>query len=335
MNIFIDMQIKSINILIFLLAHAILMSCKEIKHHIPAEVAPLSEIAYEAIQLPRGQANDYVSERMKNYEKEFNAMMAVSGYDNPSESISAWIMSPAVKVFAPDAHNLAPSNDKVSYDLGQILGNAKDLGLNISHKGYASTVWGKNQSILFCDSIMLIALNHYLGSNYEGYSSIAPYRRKVKTQEMLPYDMAEALVATSYPYKAPEGEKAINRIVYEGILAVAKMRLVENANPAYALGYSHDEYKWLEDNERNIWDKMVSSKLIFDTSELTIERLVMPSPSCRLISDDTPGRAGRYIGYKIVKAYLDAKPSTSLAKLLQGDMYSEPNPLTEALYNPK
>ena len=320
-----------IKIAISIIAATALLSCGRESVGESANVAPMAEIAYEVLELPEGEVDEYVAESAAPYPTEYLAMMKVTGCNSASE----WIRTDAVRVFAPAVDSLGVRTNDVAQELGAILGNAERLGLEIGMKGYATAVWGKPQSILMCDSVMLIALNHYLGAEYEGYSSMPAYRRATKTPKMLPYDMAEALVATRYPYKETEEAKVINRLVYEGILTEAKMQLVADADESGALGYSEEDLKWLEENESEIWRQMVGTKMIFDGSESVAGRLVDPSPATLLISNNTPGRAGRYIGYKIVKAYLDSHPDVGLSGLLNGELYTESNPLSKAGYTPK
>lgn len=301
----------------------------------PVHVAPFAEIAIEATHLPDNEVASYVEHSIKCNEDEFDAMLKVLGLDSAyNHAANMWIASPATKVFAPAVDSLGIKTEDIAQMLGTILGKSDRLGLDINQKGYATTIWGKPQSIIFCDSIMLIALNHYLGEDYEGYSSFDAYRRAVKKPQILPYDIAESLVATKYPYEASENQKVINRLVYEGILTHAKMELVGDANLAEALGYDDRQLQWLEDNEEKIWNKLVSTKTIFDTSEAVADRLVMPAPSCPSISPDAPGRTGRFIGYKIVKSYLAANKGISISDLLRNGFYKEANPLGSAMYSP-
>lgn len=325
---------RTLNYITALLCIAI-ASCTDRRHTYPTvQVAPLAEIAIEANQLPPNVVAGYVKNSIKGNEDEYYAMLKVMRLDSAYIQADKWIASPATKVFAPAVASSGLKTDDIAQMLGAILGKADDLGLDIRQKGYATTIWGKQQSIIFCDSIMLIALNHYLGEDYEGYSSFDTYRRAVKKTELLPYDIAEALVATKYPYEPPESQKLINRLAYEGILIHAKMELVPDADLAEALGYDDRQLQWLEENESKIWNKLVATKTIFDTSETVADRLVMPAPSCQFISPDAPGRTGRYIGYKIIKAYFEANKGSTLFDLLTGNLYKEVNPLVPAMYSP-
>lgn len=298
-------------------------------------LVPLHEIVYEISRTDSASAIQFADSCIRNYDAETLALLTVAGYDSlSSEALMEFASSPAVKVFSPATDSLAPDYRFIADALSYTESAAVDEGLELGNHSYATVIWGKLQSVIFCDSVMLIGLNHYLGESYPGYDAMESYRRKAKEPVFLPYDLAEALVATAMPYQASENAATINRLVYEGALTEAKMRLVENADPALALGYSPEEYATLLENEKWIWDKMISSGIVFDHDPSAASRLVAPAPYCSLISTSCPGRAGRFIGYRIIRSYLDRHPDTKLSDILSTDFYNITNPLTVMAYRP-
>lgn len=293
-------------------------------------VAPLAEIACQAITMPVSEADTYFITNTVDYGIELDALEKVCQYENSLE----WLNSPAVKAFASATDTLAPTSKSVNESLSHILNKSQDNGLDIHRKAYATVIWGKMNSIIFCDSVMLIALNHYLGENFEGYSGMPAYIRQTKTAEALPYDMAEALTATSYPYSADDNNALINHMIYDGIITKIKLSLVKDSNLAAALGYNKEQLNWAEKHESEIWKKLVSTKVIFETSQSVVNKFLLPAPACPEISQECPGRIGRYIGYKIVESYLKNHRDIGLNELVTGDFYKLKNPLTEAYYQP-
>lgn len=259
-------------------------------------------------------------------------MRTVSEQPLSPELVEAWASSQVVTVFTPDVDSVFADSAYMGRMMGTILANAEAAGLDLPHRRYATVVYGRPESILFVDSVMLISLNHYLGADYPGYSHWPKYMRQVKTPETLPCDIAEALVATSYPYTL-EGEEAtaLSRMVYEGALTIAKMKL-SGKDPATALGYSTETMDILDSQEAEIWRRMVQDQLLYDTSETTIDRLVAPSPEAGIVGSGTPGRVGRYIGYRIASQYLDKHPDATLPQLLSRDFYRGNTALIESEY---
>lgn len=228
--------------------------------------------------------------------------------------IEGWAASRAVAMFTPPVDSVFGGTAVLAGHLGNILGHAEAEGLHLPRRRYAAVVYDRPKSILFVDSVMLVALNHYLGADFAGYSHWPYFMRRSKTPEALPYDLAEALVATAYPYNGGDGT-VMSRLLYEGALAEAKHRLVGGSEAA-ALGYDKDEWQWLLDNEEAIWQRLAVERLLYDTSQSTIDRLVAPSAYTSILGSEVPGRAGRFVGYRLVRKYLKEHPEASLSELL-------------------
>ena len=261
-----------------------------------------------------------------------SAFMKVIGADTVSDgALRSWAASQPVRVFTPDVDSVFPSLAPVEAGLGAVLYAASEENLSLPRRSYAAVVWGRPESVVFCDSVMLIALNHYLGSDYPGYSHLPVYRRVMKDPSRLPVDIAEALVATEYPYRAGEGATVLSRLLYEGALNEARLRLA-GCSEAEALGYTKDEYNALLEHEEQLWQALVAKQLLYSTLPADAERLVDPAPSTPLLSAMAPGRAGRFLGWRIVRAYLKHHPRTSLTELLSPSFYNSESTLRSSSY---
>ncbi len=262
-----------------------------------------------------------------------DAMLKFIGKGNVNDTVlMEYATSPAMKVFAPAADSIFPKIQPLENTLGAILNNAKKHGFDLPERHYAAVVWGNFKSIVLTDSCMLIALNHYLGADYEGYAGWPEYMRRDKTPKRIAYDMAEALIANEFPYKRTSESTVLSRLIYEGALTMAKIKLVPYGTPAEALGYTDEQLEWLEAHESELWNVLVRDGLIYSTSENVATKLVNPTPSTSQLSPLAPGRAGRYIGYRILMSYIENNSATSLQYLLSPDFYDKPALLTESAY---
>ena len=81
--------------------------------------------------------------------------------------------------------------------------------------------------------------------------------------------------------------------------------------------------KMQEENEQKAWDVIISKKLLYSTAPSDVEQMLSPAPATTIINANAPGRAGRYFGYKIVKAYLDKNPKTTLQQLFSPEFYAD------------
>lgn len=322
--------------ILFLTALALLAAaCGGGKEYAPQEVAPVYDIVYQY-----GMADyvheDSIMQAAGPWLPELNAFLETVHDGNVPDSLQlrAWARSLPVRVFTPAVDSVFSSTDGIEADLGYILGAARDAGLDLPHRRYAAIVHGKMESVLFTDSVMLIALNHYLGPEYPGYESWPIYMRMMKSPEQLPYDIAEALIATAYPYQPDSQPTVLKRMLYEGALAYAKMQVVKDASEARALSMPQEHYQYAKENEAAIWETLVSRNLLFDTSASTVSRLFDPAPTTPLIGTYAPGRVVRYNALRLVRSYIKKHPSTSLHHILTPDFYNNQSTLAQSDYHP-
>lgn len=322
---------KKIVCAIFLIAT--LLGCSRAKESAdPQPIVPLYRVIAEFGQLDQTVRDSIMSADSA----EIRAMTEVLGIDSVTDDdLMRLSQSMPVTVFTPPTDSVFPTLAPVEEALGTILARAADLGLDLPQRTYAAVVWGNRRSIVFNGDVMLIALNHYLGTNYPGYEHWPVYMRIDKKPERLPYDMAEAMVASRHPYEGGDGATVLSRLIYEGVLTAAKMELVPDARLGEALGYNEAELEWLDKNQNEIWMSLIEQNLLYDTSEMTADRLVAPAPATAIISSSTPRRAGRYIGYRIVSEYMRHHSDMSLADILKPQFYTDQNVLIESGYEGK
>lgn len=298
----------------------------------PAEVAEVYDGVGRFASMSPGEQSSFIG---ANYPA-LDALWKVVGHGELSvDALARWSRSAAVTVFTPSTDSVFAVHDPLPDALGYALAAAGEIGLELPERYYAEVVWGKRESIMFVDSVMLVAMNHYLGTDYPGYSGWPGYVRSQKTPQALPYDVAEALACTAMPYQTTDGGcTLLRRMLYEGATVEARMELVRGSSPAAALGYSEDEYEWLCRNESGLWHTLVAGKYLFDTSETAASRILSPSPATRILHPEAPGRAGRFIGFRLVRSYLTRHPETDVGFLLSPEFYGNPDILKEIGYAP-
>lgn len=241
----------------------------------------------------------------------------------------------AVRMFTPEVERRFSDLDSLQSAIGGVYALMAREIPSVKPPRLYGIVAPYNNSMFMVDTVMLISLNHYLGADFEGYSYFPPFERVLKRSDMLPYDLTEAIVAINYPYQPAAGATALSRMLYEGALTHAKMQLVPEATEENALGYDSPQLRWLDDNEGRIWNELITRQLLYSTDPRDADRLVMPSPATTLINQQAPGRAGRYVGYQIVKSYLKKHPETTMEQLLNSKFYNSQTTLQESGYAPK
>ncbi len=236
---------KLVNIALAAALASIIGGCAKTKVATPQAIVPL----YATIDSVADMDSVQVRRFMETDSAELRAMFEVLGCDSLSyDEVMAWSNSLPVSIFTPAVDSVYPTLAPLEQSLGSILANAETDSLHLPSRTYVAVVWGKRYPIIFNGENMLIALNHYLGSEYDGYEHWPAYARLDKTPERLPYDIAEALVGNEYPYQGGDAPTVLSRMIYEGVLAYAKMQLVPESDITQALGYNEQQLDWLDEH---------------------------------------------------------------------------------------
>lgn len=256
--------------------------------------------------------------------------------NNDDSSLIKYSASRAVTMFTPDIDSLLPPLDATQQSLSEIYSRFQRYMPSLPLPRLIGIVSTYNQSVIAVDSTLLIGLNHYLGSDYAAYSVFPPYQRAVKELSLLPYNVAEAIMATDCPYQSTPQPTALSRMVYEGALVYIMMQIIPDASLSKALGTGDEEGTMiLGKEEGNLWRLMIERNAIFSTDPTVADRLVRLAPATSLLGSDIPARAGRYFGYRIVDKYMQGHKDTSMEYLLKPAFYNSPSILVESGYTPR
>lgn len=299
----------------------------------PAQLKPITRVDL-ALASYASLSEEQRSAVLDSMGSEIRAMMSVVGIKDITDSILVeWSKSSVVKMFQPPVDSVFSDIRPLEQTVGDIVRNASKEGIDLPHLSFASVVWGSQRPMVRTDSIVLIALNHYLGADFPGYAGWQEYRRAIKTPDMIPYDLAGVLAATQYPM-ADNQPTLLSWMLYEGALVEARMRLVPDATLDKALGYSRQQLEFAKTNLKRIWEEMRLLRIVYDTDPLTIDKYIALAPSTPLLQGTAPGRIGRYVGYCIVRAYLSKHPETPLPQLLSPAFYTPASTLINSGFNP-
>jgi gliding motility-associated lipoprotein GldB len=160
--------------------------------------------------------------------------------------------------------------------------------------------------IILADSMLIIGLDNYLGAEHRFYEGIDKYISNEMKPSQIGPDVAEAY-ARQY-IKPPNKTSFLGQIVYFGKELYLKDIWLPNATDAEKIGYTEDEFKWAEDNEEYMWRYFIEKELLYSTDPKLGARFISPAPFSKFyleIDNESPGMLGRYLGWKIVRAYME------------------------------
>ena len=103
---------------------------------------------------------------------------------------------------------------------------------------------------------------------------------------------------------------------------------------AKAIGIPEDDFDRLSRYEKEIWQRMVGSDMLFNRSVRLANAILREGASASVLGERAPSLAGRFIGWRIAEAYLDSHPDSAAETLLRPGYYLADQTLREARYAP-
>lgn len=257
------------------------------------------------------------------YKPVVDFMTALTGATDSDSMMMLLAGSKAVEVFQPDIEARLGDLGVVETALGDATRRAEADFADLKFpRRVIGIVMPYDQSVVVCDSVVLIGLNHYLGADYPGYSGFDDYRRALKVKQRIASDVVEATVRSFFPYEWHDGSTVASRIAYEG--AVLKMVSdLLSAGVGDILGYNDDELNMVSDNESELWTALVSSEKLYSVDRNDADRLVVPAPFSTLGVLKAPGRVGGFLGFKMIDSYLSKNSKVNVYDVLNKKLYNE------------
>ncbi len=162
----------------------------------------------------------------------------------------------------------------------------------------------RNKTIV-TDTIVLIALDTYLGQDHEFYVGIQNFIKQNFRSSQIVSDLATQY-AQQQIYQ-PKRKSLLDEMIYFGKVLYFKDVMIPFKSDEEKIGYTKGQLDWALDNESYIWRYFVERELLFDTNPKLLERFINPAPFSKFnleLDTESPGRLGQYIGWQIVRAYM-------------------------------
>jgi len=203
--------------------------------------------------------------------------------------------------------------------------------------GIFTCITGFNNSIIIADSILGIGLDRYLGSDSKYYPELGIY--KYQSAKMNPVNIvpdcifALAKVEWDYNEMGYNTDNVLASIIHEGKLLYFVRSMLPETDNKLIFGFTEGQMKFCLNNENQMWQYLIEHNLLFNSEQLTIKKLTGEAPYTIYFTNESPGRAAAWIGYRIIEAYMKSEKGITLENLMHN--WDIQGILEKARYSPK
>ena len=175
--------------------------------------------------------------------------------------------------------------------------------------------------VILADSLLLIGLDNYLGSEHPFYSSMPKYISDNLIRRMIISDIAEEYAY--YVIPRVNFYTFLDKIIFYGKVLYFKDIMLPKLEDRHKIGYSNLNMDWARQNEHYVWTYFVEKQLLFSSENKLITRFINNAPFSKFylsIDNESPGMIGRFIGWEIVRSYMKNNNTTFIEMILMNPM---------------
>lgn len=168
----------------------------------------------------------------------------------------------------------------------------------------------------FSDSSIVICLDWFMGPKAKYQPNIYDYM-KVRYDKPYVIPMMALGVSTKFIEEDEADKTMLAEMIYYGKAHYFVERVMPHLEDSLNIGYTGKAIQQIDHNMPIIWSHFIEHQLLFSTSRKSIENYVNEAPFVNEISNDCPGRIGRWLGWQIVRKYMQTHPDVTLEMLMK------------------
>src|SRR6185437_6371898 len=172
-----------------------------------------------------------------------------------------------------------------------------------------------DKDILVKDSMVAVSIDYFLGKQAKYRPPLYEYFLERYNK---PYLVPMLMMAYSEKFNKMDGNDhtMLAEMIYYGKAHYFMEKMLPCTPDSMIIMYPGKELEDVKAHEVAIWEHFVQNKLLFNTQTYYIDKYVGEAPRVQEIGEKCPGRIGRWLGWQIIRTYMENNPSVTLQELM-------------------
>lgn len=169
------------------------------------------------------------------------------------------------------------------------------------------------------DDRIVIALDTYLGPDYEKYDRLAipRYISRWMRPESVVMDVMHTLADMHLAKLSGTPESLLDHMIHEGKKQFFLDCMVPHAHDTLKIAYTGQQMNWMETYQGYAFTYKIDNNLLYSTDRRVIRQFINEAPFTTPFSNQSAPRTGAWLGWQIVREYMRRHPDVSLQELFQ------------------
>lgn len=217
-----------------------------------------------------------------------------------------------------DCQTVFPEMNRIEEQLTDVFRHYNYYYPNAKLPNVVAMMSGFNYAIAYADTSISIGLEMYLGSKSRFYDmyQFPGYIRANMRKEYIVKDLVHAWISKAFPEKGKSGT-LLNEMIYKGKLLYLADALMPKEQDSIKIGFTQKQLDWCKENEGNMWGFLIKNKLLYSNDITVVTKFTGDAPFTTGFVKESPGRTGVWIGWQIVRRYMENNSKVTFDALMK------------------
>lgn len=219
-----------------------------------------------------------------------------------------------------------PKTDQIDASLKKMLQHVKAIqgGFMIpTEVYYFFTGLNYYYAIILDDDKVGIGLDMFLGADYPHYQNIEypipSFLLNKMESKHIPLWLAQNIYLDQYPLHL-QGENLLSLMIQKGKEYFFLEQVLPDIPIHEIFGFTSEQFKWAEEQERNIYNFFLENELMYSKDQSRIIRYISETYTTAGFDSKSPGNLGSFIGWKIVSKFAQSEKNLLTIFKTPGDV---------------
>lgn len=181
-----------------------------------------------------------------------------------------------------------------------------------------TVISGLETDMLVSDSLIIISLDFYLGKDARYRPKYYEYLlRRYDPEDVVPSCMLIFGIDDRFNKTDLRDKTVLADMVSYGKAFYFARHMLPCVPDSVFMWYTKEEIEGARENEDLIWARFIQDKVLFSTSMIDKRNYLGERPYTIQVGEKCPGRIGQWVGWRIVKQYMQSHSGVTLPTLME------------------
>ncbi|GAB3202593.1 gliding motility-associated lipoprotein GldB [Pontibacter aydingkolensis] len=182
------------------------------------------------------------------------------------------------------------------------------------------------------DTLLVFGLDYFIGKDATYRPQAYEYiLKRYEREKMVPAAML--LLSNRFNKANLKDRSLLSEMISMGKAYYFVQQVMPCTPDSLIISYTDQQLVDVHHNEGRIWAHFIEKSLLYEKNPFQIQKYIGERPSTPEIDGKAPGRIGTWLGWQIVRAYMERNPNVTLPQLMADTDYRKI--FSESKYKPK